>query len=63
MKMIRYAVLHILLYNLWCPDSWSDEPNVECNEKAKAILWRQKKYGLSPHMLLEQTQHLRSSWS
>lgn len=40
-----------------------NEPNVECNEKAKAILWRQKKYGLSPHMLPEQPRHLRSSWS
>lgn len=32
-------------------------------KKAKVILWRQKKYGLSPRALPEQPQHLRSSWS
>lgn len=32
--------------------SWCDRLNEKCSDKAKATLWRQKKYGLSPLLLL-----------
>lgn len=34
---LSYTVSHILLYTVWCRDSWSDEPNYNAMEKLKQL--------------------------